>query len=60
MKNANILSMIIGLVSIILGIYQLISRAEFNVYFSTLFIGIILFGSAYINYKGWDKVNPKN
>ena len=49
LQTVNVIAMIIGLVGIGFGIYGLIAGSEFQNYFSNLFIGITLFGTAYIN-----------
>lgn len=51
MKAANLIAIILGLISIGLGIYQLANGNEFSVYFFSLFVGVTLAGVGFINYK---------
>jgi len=51
MDQTNIVIIIIGILGIITGIYLAISGSLFIEYFSSLFLGITLIGSAYINHK---------
>ncbi|MCB0701503.1 MAG: hypothetical protein R2863_06615 [Candidatus Kapaibacterium sp.] len=55
MKSANLIAMVLGLISIVLGIYQVISGSEFSVYFFSLFVGVTLAGIGFINYKKLDQ-----
>lgn len=55
MKSANLIAMALGLISIVLGIYQVISWSEFSVYFFSLFVGVALAGIGFINYKKLDQ-----
>jgi uncharacterized membrane protein HdeD (DUF308 family) len=55
MKSANLIAMFLGLISIILGIYQVVNGNEFSVYFFSLFVGVTLAGVGFINYKNLDQ-----
>lgn len=58
-KYANIVSMVIGAISVVVGIFQLINGDSAKDYLLTLIIGISLLGTAYFNYKEWNKSNSK-
>ncbi len=51
LKSANIVAMIMGLLSIAFGIYTLMQGKPFGEYFFSIFIGITLFGVAWYNNK---------
>lgn len=46
-KSVKVLIIIIGVLSIISGVYLAFSGAEFSKYFSGIFIGATLIGSAF-------------
>lgn len=50
-KSANVVAMIIGLVGVAFGIYSLAQGQTLKESGYTLFIGITLFGAAFLNYK---------
>ena len=50
-KRTNQIVMIIGAISIAAGIYFAVTGQAFNDYFMPLFLGITLFGTAYLNQK---------
>ena len=50
-RSVYLLLMGIGILSIISGLYLLLTGAEFEQYFSGIFIGIALIGITYINNK---------
>lgn len=49
LKSTNIAAMAIGILAIGFGLYGAFTGSTFQEYFFTLFIGICLFGTAYIN-----------
>lgn len=50
-KSANVVAMIIGLIGIVFGIYSLAQGQTLEESGYTLFIGITLFGAAFINHR---------
>lgn len=50
-KSLNLLVMIIGIATVGVGLYQLIIGDEFRHYFLSLFLGITLLGTGYMNHK---------
>ena len=50
MKSANLIAMVLGLISILLGIYQIVNGSEFSVYFFSLFVGVTLAGVGFIKF----------
>lgn len=50
-KSANVAAMIIGIVGVIFGIYSLVQGQTLEESGYTLFIGIALFGAAFINHR---------
>lgn len=51
----NAIAMVIGLISIAFGAYGAFTEMEFKNYGASLFIGLVLFGTGYINNKEWQK-----
>jgi ribose/xylose/arabinose/galactoside ABC-type transport system permease subunit len=47
-KRVKTLIMVIGALSILAGIFQVFTGAEFSSYFSSLFIGVVLIGSVFL------------
>jgi len=56
-QSTNLIAMIIGLIAILAGIIAAISSDSFEDYYFSLFIGIALFGTAYLNHREWKKKN---
>ncbi|MEP0987646.1 hypothetical protein [Ekhidna sp.] len=54
-KSTNLIAMVIGAIGIAVGLYELITGSPFREYFFSLFIGISLLGTAYINNSAWTK-----
>jgi uncharacterized membrane protein HdeD (DUF308 family) len=55
-KSAKRLIIIIGILSLISGIYLAVNGSDFSEYFSGIFIGVILIGSIFF-YKEKDGTN---
>ncbi|KYG71532.1 hypothetical protein [Roseivirga echinicomitans] len=56
-QKTNLIAMIIGLVGVVFGVYSLATEGAFEDYSLSLFAGVVLFGTAYINNLEWKKKN---
>lgn len=51
MRSANVAAMLIGIVGVVFGIYSMVQGQTLEKSGYTLFIGLTLFGVAFINYR---------
>ncbi|VXC08236.1 hypothetical protein [Maribacter litoralis] len=54
-KSTKTVIVIIGILSILAGIYGFFTNAESTVTYSGIFIGVVLLGSLFISKNGLDK-----